>query len=85
MKLTSPLRSITIVALAAASVTAPSYSATFFDALKSGRLIQGDSVGAMNGVTAVSIVPAMQSGALHRDIEAMTVSGQFVFGENNDQ
>lgn len=73
MKLTSPLRSITIVALAAASVTAPSYSATFFDALKSGRLIQGDSVGAMNGVTAVSIVPAMQSGALHRDIEAMTV------------
>jgi hypothetical protein len=73
MKLTNALRSITIVAAAAASVTAPSYSASFIDTTDSGRQLPSDSVGAMNGVTAISIVPAMPAGSISREVESMTV------------
>lgn len=76
MKLTTAVRSITAVAAAAATTTAPSFSASYVDRVGSpgsAREQPGDSVGAMTGVTAVTVVPACPADTLSRDVEEVVI------------
>lgn len=72
MKLTN-LRSITATTNTTATTTEPSFSASYTDTIDRERANAGDSVGALTGATAATVVGAVPNGVASRDVEALTI------------
>jgi hypothetical protein len=67
------LRSLTVVSNATATTTEPSYSASYVDTVESGVKNYADSVGALTGATAVTVVDALPTGTVSREIRDVVV------------
>lgn len=73
MLLSNNLKSLTVVSNATATTTEPSYSASYIDTTSNGAKNAGDSVGALSGATAVTVVGALPNDATLREVKSVTV------------